>query len=111
MMKERFEDVFDDPIAELKHLQETEGIVEYNRKFESLKIRLNLDEDYLVRTYLAGLQVDTQMHVRMFSPQTIRHCFMLGRLYEKAHPRKQNHVSGGVNRPGVNNGQWKNNSW
>jgi len=32
--------------------------------------------------------MDTQMHVRMFQPQTDRHCFRLGKLYEKAHLKK-----------------------
>lgn len=32
--------------------------------------------------------MDTQMHIRMFHPQTTRECLVLGRLYEKAHPRK-----------------------
>lgn len=73
LLKERFEDVCDDPIAELKQLQETEGIVEYHEKFELIKTRVNLSEEYLVSAYLVGLRMDTQMHVRMFQPQSIRH--------------------------------------
>lgn len=88
MLKERFEDVCDDPMAELKQLQETNGIVEYHERFELIKTRVNLSEEYLVSAYLAGLRMDTQMHVRMFQPQTVRHCLLLGRLYEKAHPQR-----------------------
>lgn len=66
MLKERFEDVGDDPIAELKQLQETNGIVEYHERFELIKTMVNLSEEYLVSAYLAGLRMDTQMHVRMF---------------------------------------------
>jgi len=51
-------------------------------------IRVKLSREYLVSVYLAGLRVDTQMHVRMFQPQTVRQCFRLARLYEKAHPKK-----------------------
>ncbi|XP_010424225.1 PREDICTED: uncharacterized protein LOC104709283 [Camelina sativa] len=87
-LKERFDDVLDDPIDELKRLNETEGIVDYHQKFELLRTRVNMSEDYLVSAYLAGLRVDTQMHVRMFQPQTVHHCLMLGRLYEKAHPQR-----------------------
>lgn len=32
--------------------------------------------------------MDTQMHIRMFHPQSTRQCLVLGRLYERAHPRK-----------------------
>ena len=28
------------------------------------------------------------MHIRMFQPVSVRQCLMLGRLYEKAHPKK-----------------------
>jgi len=41
-----------------------------------------------VSVYLAGLRTDTQMHVRMFQPQSIRHCLFLGKTYERAHPKK-----------------------
>lgn len=47
-MKERFENVLDDPIAELKQLQETSGIVEYHERFELIKTRVTLSEEYLV---------------------------------------------------------------
>lgn len=87
LLKDRFEDVLDDPIAELKQLQETSGIVDYHEKFELIKTRVNLSEEYLVSAYLAGLRIDTQMHVRMFQPHSVRQCLLLGRLYERAHPR------------------------
>ncbi|CAL9240562.1 unnamed protein product, partial [Arabidopsis halleri] len=48
---------------------------------------VNLPEDYLVRVYLDGLQIDTQVNVQMFQPQTIRQCFLIGKFYEYAHPR------------------------
>lgn len=72
LLKERFEEVMDDPIAELKELQETAGIVDYHGKFELIRTRVKLSEEYLVCAYLAGLRVDTQMHIRIFQPQTVR---------------------------------------
>lgn len=88
LLKERFEDVLDDPIAELKRLQETAGISDYHAKFELIRTRVKLSESYLVSAYLAGLNTDTQMHIRMFQPKSVRECLLLGRLYETAHPRK-----------------------
>lgn len=88
LLKERFEDALDDPIAELKKLQETEGITAYHAKFELIRMRVKLSESYLVSAYLAGLNTDTQMHIRMFRPNSVRECLLLGRLYETAHPRK-----------------------
>ncbi|CAA7028426.1 unnamed protein product [Microthlaspi erraticum] len=99
LLKERFNDVLDDPIMELKMLCETDGIVDYHNKFENIRTRVNLSEEYLVSHYLAGLKLETQMHVRMFEPQTVRQCLMLGRLYEKAHPVKGIGTSGNNSRP------------
>ena len=88
LLMERFDELLDDPFAELKMLQETDGIVEYHGRFELIRTRVDLPEHYLVSAYLAGLRTDTQMHIRMFQPESVRQCLMLGRLYEKAHPKK-----------------------
>lgn len=88
LLQERFEEVLNDPMAELKELKETEGIDEYHAKFELIRTRLKLSEEYLLSAYLAGLRLETQMHVRMFRPQNTRQCLVLGCLYKKAHPRK-----------------------
>ena len=87
-VKERFEEIGEDPISELRKLQETECINEYHAKFEATRTRVRLPESYLVSAYLAGLRIDTQMHIRMFEPQSVRQCLMLGKLYETAHPHK-----------------------
>ncbi|KAG7585117.1 Retrotransposon gag domain [Arabidopsis thaliana x Arabidopsis arenosa] len=107
LLIERFAEVHDDPIAELKQLQETDGIKAYHEKFELIRMRVTLSEDYLVSAYLAGLRTDTQMHLRMFEPHTVRQCYSLGRLYEKAHPT-QGGVTGwsGVKGQGGGNTQW-----
>ncbi|WZY87094.1 hypothetical protein YC2023_033478 [Brassica napus] len=69
-LKEPFEEVLDDPIAELKELKETEGFAEYHAKFELIRARLKMPEEYLLSAYSAGLRLHTQMHVRCF----IQHC-------------------------------------
>lgn len=83
----RFGDLIDDPMAELASLKETDGIVPYTDKFDYLRTRVRLSEEYLISLYLTGLRYDTQMHIRMFEPTTVRQCFALGRLYESAHPK------------------------
>ncbi|AAG12606.1 hypothetical protein; 60873-62443 [Arabidopsis thaliana] len=85
---ERFAEVLNDPIVELNQLQETDGIDEYHARFELISSRVNLSEESLVNAYLKGLQLDTQINVRMFQPHSIHQCLMLGRGYEKAHPKK-----------------------
>lgn len=88
LLTERLDELLDDLFAELKQLQKTDGRVEYHGRFEFIRTRVNLPEHYLVSAYLAGLQTDTQMHIRMFQSESVRQCLMLGRLYEKAHPKK-----------------------
>ncbi|KAG7622584.1 Retrotransposon gag domain [Arabidopsis suecica] len=87
LLQVRYDEHVNDSIAKLTQLQETEGIEEYHARFELISTRLNFAEDYLVSVYLAGLRTDTQLNVRMFGPQTIQQCLMLGRLYEMAHPK------------------------
>ena len=72
----------------MKNLKDTEGIKEYHAKFELIRARIQMSEEYLLSAYLAGLRLDTQMHIRMLRPQTTRQCLVLGRLYEQAHPWK-----------------------
>lgn len=69
-------------------MKETEGISAYHAKFELIRSRLRMSKEYLVSAYLAGLRMDTQMHIRMFHPKSTRQYLVLGRLYERAHPRK-----------------------
>jgi len=88
VLQERFAEVLNDPIVELNQLQETDGIDEYHARFELISSRVNLSEESLVNAYLKGLQLDTQINVRMFQPHSIHQCLMLGRGYEKAHPKK-----------------------
>ncbi|KAG7552546.1 Retrotransposon gag domain [Arabidopsis thaliana x Arabidopsis arenosa] len=90
LLQVRYNKHVDDSIAKLKLLEETEGIEVYHARFESISTRVKLDEDYLVSLYLTGLENDTQVNVKMFQPQTIQQCFLIGKLYERAHPKKNN---------------------
>jgi len=89
LLQVRYNKHVDDSIAKLKLLQETEGIEVYHARFESICTRVKLDEDFLVSLYLTGLKTDTQVNIRMFQPQTIQQCFLIGKLYERAHPLKR----------------------
>lgn len=45
-LKESFEEVLDDSIVEPKELRETKGITEYYAKFELIRTRLRMSEEY-----------------------------------------------------------------
>ena len=81
-LKKWFEEMLDNPMAKLKMLQETKGITQYNEMPEFIRTKEKLSEQYLISAYLAGLQMDTQMHhvYENVQPQTVR---QLGKLYKK----------------------------
>lgn len=102
----RFGEVLDDPMSDLASLKETDGIVAYTDRFDYLRTRVRLPENYLISLYLNGLRLDTQMHVRMFDPQTVRQCFALGRLYESAHPMAPSTSTWQKNKPANSQGNY-----
>ncbi|CAA7059583.1 unnamed protein product [Microthlaspi erraticum] len=54
----------------------------------SLAPSVPINANKLGQNLSSGLRIDTQMNIRMFHPETVSQCFMLGRLYETAHPQK-----------------------
>lgn len=88
----RFGDLFDDPMDELKNLTQTSTMQEYHDSFDALASRLNLEEEYLLSCYLGGLEEETQMLVRMFTPKTVQQEFCLAKLQEvSSKARKHRH--------------------
>lgn len=78
-MIDRFGDVCDDPMAELKRQR---SVREYHEEFDSIITRLNLTEEYILSCFLGGLKKDIQMMVRMFQPNSVQHAFALAKMYE-----------------------------
>lgn len=59
---------------------------EYHDAFDALSSRLTLVEEHLLSCYLGGLEEETQLAVRMFTPKTVQHALCLANLQQK--PRK-----------------------
>lgn len=66
---DRFGDLFDDPMADLKTLKQTGSVQEYHDLFDTLASRLSLSEEYLLSCYLGGLDDEIQLAVKMFGPK------------------------------------------
>lgn len=64
-----------------------------------------MSEEYLMQAYLAGLRLDTQMPIIMFSPQTTLQCLVLRKIYEKAHPLKAQSTNWNNQKPQLNTNQ------
>ena len=78
----RFGELYDDPMTDLKALKQTGTIQEYHDSFDNLASRLNLSQEHLLSCYLGGLDEETQLAVRMFTPTTIQQAHCLAKLQE-----------------------------
>ena len=85
----RFGEVYSDPLAELIGVKHVSMVQEYIDAFELALTQVNLPEEHILSIFLAGLEKQTQMNVRMFNPLSRTHAAKLARLYEASHPLKQ----------------------
>lgn len=80
----RFEQLYDDPMTELKNLRQTGTVKEYHDTFDSIVSRLDLPLAYVLSCFIAGLEDEIQLQVRMFNPHTIQQAYCLAKLQEAA---------------------------
>ncbi|KAF2284477.1 hypothetical protein GH714_025524 [Hevea brasiliensis] len=73
---------YDDPLAELKNLKQTQGLQEYLDTFDALYPKAGVREDQALSFFLSGLIDELQMPVRMFKPQTLAEAYALAKLQE-----------------------------
>ncbi|XP_022023821.1 uncharacterized protein LOC110924092 [Helianthus annuus] len=81
-LKVRFGKLFDDPMTELKNLKQTATVQEYHDKFDAIISRLQLQGEYALSCFLAWLEDEIQLQVRMFIPKNIQEAFCLAKLQE-----------------------------
>nr|GEZ23961.1 hypothetical protein [Tanacetum cinerariifolium] len=81
---QRFGSPYDDPMGDIKNLRHIGSIEEYQNAFDRLLSRIDLPEDQQVSCYIAGLQNDVEMAVRMFRPKTLAEVYHLSKVQEAA---------------------------
>lgn len=80
-----FDEVFDDPMSDLKALKQDQGSVQtYHDEFDALASKLELSEGYLLSCFIRGLNESFQIKVRMFSPTSVQQAYCLAKLKEAA---------------------------
>nr|GEX86737.1 hypothetical protein [Tanacetum cinerariifolium] len=77
----RFNKVYEDPMVEIKNLNQDGEVKVYQDQFEVLLNRLELGESYAVCLFIGGLKSEISMHV-MFKPTTLKDAFCLARMQE-----------------------------
>lgn len=78
----RFGDVYEDPLSSLLKVKHIGKAQDYVDQFELALTQVNLIPEHSLSIFLAGLDHNTQMHVRMFNPTTIAHAANLAKLHE-----------------------------
>jgi len=59
-------------------------VSEYHEDFDSIVMKLNLSDEYMLGYFLGGFKIEIHMLVRIFQPTTVRRTFTLARMYEAA---------------------------
>ncbi|GJV76968.1 retrotransposon-related protein [Tanacetum coccineum] len=80
----RFGSAYDDPMAEIKNLRQVGNIEEYQNAFDKLNSRVDLPEEQQISFYIAGLQKEIELAVRMFRPKTLAEVYNLSKIQDAA---------------------------
>ncbi|XP_071700601.1 uncharacterized protein [Rutidosis leptorrhynchoides] len=78
----RFGTSIEDPLADLKNLRQTGSIQVYYDEFEKLLIKVDISLEQAISLFLAGLQKEIELQVRMFRPKSLEDAFGLAKLQE-----------------------------
>ncbi|GJV03303.1 gypsy/ty3 retroelement polyprotein [Tanacetum coccineum] len=79
----RFDMLYDYSLGELKKLKQTTNVQEYIDAFDRLLCRIGLDEAQYISFFLAGLNSEIELAVRMFKPRTMAEVYGLCKLEEE----------------------------
>ncbi|XP_071739536.1 uncharacterized protein [Rutidosis leptorrhynchoides] len=82
-VQKRFGSTIEDPLAELKNLRQNGSLKIYNDEFEQLLNKTEVTDKQSISFYLAGLQKDIELPVRMFKPHTLEDAMGLARMQEE----------------------------
>ncbi|PNX71153.1 retrotransposon-related protein [Trifolium pratense] len=85
----RFGDAYEDPLSYRLLIKHTGKIQDYVDQFELPLTHVSLLPEHSLSIFLAGLEQNTQLHVRMFNPTSIAHAANLAKLHEASLPTNQ----------------------
>ncbi|XP_071714137.1 uncharacterized protein [Rutidosis leptorrhynchoides] len=82
VIEKRFGSNIEDPLSELKNLKQISTIQVYYDEFERLLNKLEISEKHAISLFLAGLQKEIKLQVRMFMPKSLEDAYTLAKLQE-----------------------------
>ena len=69
-------------VEELKELKQTGSLSDQLKAFEMLLDKAQLNEEQALRCFLAGLEHELEMMVKMFNPKTLKKAYSLEKLQD-----------------------------
>ncbi|XP_071718914.1 uncharacterized protein [Rutidosis leptorrhynchoides] len=78
----RFGSSVEDPMAELKNLKQTGSVQLYQDALEELLNKVEISEKQAISMFLAGLQKEIELPVRMFRPRSLEDACCLAKIQE-----------------------------
>ncbi|KAH0670728.1 hypothetical protein KY289_025221 [Solanum tuberosum] len=81
-LSERFEEGFEDPMEELKNLQQTSTVKEYQTEFNRLLTGVNLSTENTISCFVGGLKPELNKSVRIQNPRTLMQAYKIARFQE-----------------------------
>ncbi|GKA55268.1 gypsy/ty3 retroelement polyprotein [Tanacetum coccineum] len=78
----RFGLAYDDPLAEIKKLKQTGSVQQYIDAYDKLLCRVELQDEQAMSFFIAGLQSEIELAVRMFKPTSLAELYGLCKLQE-----------------------------
>ncbi|GKE06860.1 gypsy/ty3 retroelement polyprotein [Tanacetum coccineum] len=73
---------YEDLMEEIKNLRQAGTIPDYQDKFEALVSRVELTKSQAISCFVAGLQQDIVLMVKMFKPKSLYDAYQLARMQE-----------------------------
>ncbi|GKC26260.1 gypsy/ty3 retroelement polyprotein [Tanacetum coccineum] len=78
----RFGLAYDDPLAEIKKLKQTGSVQQYIDAYDRLLCKVKLQDEQAMSFFIAGLQSEIKLPVRMFKPTSLAELYGLCKLQE-----------------------------
>ncbi|GJR48181.1 gypsy/ty3 retroelement polyprotein [Tanacetum coccineum] len=78
----RFGPCYEDPMEEIKNLRQNGTVLDYQDQFEALVSRVELTESQVISCFVAGLQQEIGLMLKMFRPKSLYDAYQLARIQE-----------------------------
>ena len=84
-----------DDVEEFKELKQIDPLKDYLKAFEELLVKVQISEGQALNCFLASMNHELKMMVRMFNPKTLQEAYSLAKLQEAIKQDSVGAIQGG----------------